>query len=220
MAGAAFVTQTALASLVSPIAPGELAAAPSRQGTAFYDIVRAAIGGWLATILALTKAIGPAFAAMTAQAAAARLLFGMARDGRLPRALGRIEPTRGVPAIALATTGALTLAVAVWAARRADGLPLLVSIVDVGALSAFALLHASVVGYFVAGRHPERRLRHVLVPMGGAAVTLWILAEASRAAQITGAVWAVVGVAAYLSSGRSRVRAVSADAGRGDADRQ
>ncbi len=99
----------------------------------------------------------------------------------------------------------MTLAVAVWAARRADGLPLLVSIVDVGALSAFALLHASVVGYFVAGRHPERRLWHVLVPLGGAIVTLWILAEASRAAQITGAAWAVVGVAAYLSSGRSRL---------------
>ena len=49
VAGAAFVAQTALASLISPIAPGTLAATPSRQGTAFYDIVRAAIGGWLAT---------------------------------------------------------------------------------------------------------------------------------------------------------------------------
>ena len=73
-----------------------------------------------------------------------------------------------MPATALATTGALTLAVAVWAARRADGLPLLVSIVDVGALAAFTMLHASVVGYFVVGRHHERRLWHVLVPLTGA----------------------------------------------------
>ena len=90
-----------------------------------------------------------------------------------------------MPATALATTGALTLAVAVWAARRADGLPLLVSIVDVGALAAFTMLHASVVGYFVVGRHHERRLWHLLVPLTGAVVTLWVLAEASLLAQTT-----------------------------------
>ena len=193
VAGAAFVAQAALASLISPIAPDTLAATPSRQGTAFYDIVRAAIGGWLAVTLAITKAVGPAFAAMTAQAAAARLLFGMARDGRLPRALGRVESKRGVPATALVTTGALTLAVAVWAARRADGLPLLVSIVDVGALSAFALLHASVVGYFVVGGSPERRRAHWLVPLAGIAITLWVLFEASALAQAIGLAWAVAG---------------------------
>jgi amino acid transporter len=203
VAGAAFVAQTALASLVSPIAPGTLAATPARQGTAFYDIVRAAIGGWLAVTLAITKAVGPAFAAMTAQAAAARLLFGMARDGRLPRALGRVEPRRGVPATALVTTGALTLVVAVWAARRADGLPLLVSIVDVGALSAFALLHGSVLGYFVAGGSSERRRAHWLVPLAGIAVTLWVLFEASALAQSVGLAWAVAGgVVLWLRAAR------------------
>ena len=150
--------------------------------------------------MALTKAIGPAFAAMTAQAAAARLLYGMARDGPAARrALGRVEPRRGVPATALATTGALTLAVAVWAARRADGLPLLVSIVDVGALAAFTMLHASVVGYFVASAASSGGLAHVLVPVAGPLVTLWVLAEASRAAQITGVAWAVLGAAVYLA---------------------
>ena len=105
VAGLAFVAQSALAALLSPVDPADLRAHPERQGTAFYDVTRVALGGWLATLLAVTKAVGPAFAAMTAQAAAARLLLGMARDGRLPRALGRVEPTRGVPAIALATTG-------------------------------------------------------------------------------------------------------------------
>ncbi len=66
----------------------QLAANPEAQGTAFYDVTRAAIGGWLATVLAVTKAIGPAFAAMTGQGAAARLLYGMARDGGLPASLG------------------------------------------------------------------------------------------------------------------------------------
>ena len=47
--GVAFVAQTALAALFSTIAPARLAAMPTRQGTAFYDIARAALGGWLAT---------------------------------------------------------------------------------------------------------------------------------------------------------------------------
>ena len=68
---------------------------PERQGTAFYDITRAALAPWLATVIAVTKAIGPAFAAMTGQAAAARLLFGMARDGRLPRALASVDAGTG-----------------------------------------------------------------------------------------------------------------------------
>ena len=160
VAGLAFVAQTALAALVSTTSPGDLQAHPERQGTAFYDVTRVALGGWLATLLAVTKAVGPAFAAMTAQAAAARLLLGMARDGRLPAALAEIDHARGVPIAALVTTGALTLAVSVWAARRSDGLPLLVSIVDVGALAAFALLHASVVGYFRRRRRRGRRRCH------------------------------------------------------------
>ena len=76
----------------------------------------------MATLLAVTKAIGPAFAAMTAQAAAARLLFGMARDGHLPNALATVDAPHRVPRVALLTAATLTLVVSVWAARRDDGL--------------------------------------------------------------------------------------------------
>ena len=194
-AGVLFVMQTYLAAMLSPQAPGDLAAHPEHQGTAFYDMTRASIGGWLATLLAVTKAIGPAFAAMTAQAAAARLLFGMARDGRLPRALAHVDPARGVPLVALLTASALTLIVAVWAAQRSDGLDVLVSIVDVGALSAFTLLHASVIGYFVWQRKATASPLHILVPLLGAIVTIWVIVEASTLAKTVAAIWLTVGFA-------------------------
>jgi amino acid transporter len=201
-AGLAFVAQTAAAALLSTATPAELRLAPHRQGTAFYDLTRVALGAWLATLLAVTKAIGPAFAAMTAQAAAARLLMGMARDGRLPAVLAEVDRQRGVPVAAVAATGALTLAVSVWAARRADGLSILVSIVDVGALAAFVLLHASVVGYFVAARGSRRWLAHLAVPIAGVVVTGWVLAEASPLAQTIGALWAFAGAAIYVLRSR------------------
>ena len=189
VAGVMFAAQTYLASLLSPLAPSDLAARPERQGTAFYDITRTALAPWLATVIAVTKAIGPAFAAMTGQAAAARLLFGMARDGHLPQALAAVDARHGVPRASLATAAALTLAVSVWAARRPDGLDVLVSIVDVGALAAFTLLHASVMGYFVRQRRGVVRLAHYIVPVIGAAITLWVIAGASPLAQMVGGLW-------------------------------
>ena len=59
--------------------------------------------------------------------------------------------------------------------------------------SAFALLHASVVGYFVVGGSPERRRAHWLVPLAGIAITLWVLFEASALAQTIGLAWAAAG---------------------------
>ena len=210
VAGAAFVAQTWAAALLSRELPDALLRQPARQGTAFYDVARAGIGPWMATVLAVTKAVGPAFAAMTGQAAAARLLFGMAREGRLPRALAAVDDTRGVPRAALLVTAAATLAVSVWAARRSDGLAVLVSIVDVGALGAFVLLHVSVVGYFVVRRHGAPRPAHVIVPALGVAVTGWVLAEASGVAQAAAAVWLVAGAGVLLAT-RRRAGPTAAD---------
>jgi len=199
VAGGAFVAQTWMVAVLSDLTPAALAAAPARQGTAFYDVTRAAIAPWLATVLAVTKAIGPMFAAMTGQAAAARLIFGMARDGRLPGQLAAIDDARGVPRAALLATAAVTLVVSVWAARRADGLGVLVSIVDVGALAAFLLLQVSVVGYFVRKRLAAATPLHTIVPVCGSAVILWVLIEASRFAQQVAAVWLVAGLLVWLS---------------------
>jgi amino acid transporter len=200
-AGVLFVAQSYLAGVLSPIDPADLAARPAAQGTAFYDLTRKAIAPWLATVLAITKAIGPAFAAMTGQAAAARLLFGMARDGSLPRVLATVDARHGVPRVSLLTAAALTLIVSVWAARRDDGLDVLVSIVDVGALAAFTLLHGSVVGYFVMRRKGVARLAHRVVPVLGAAVTISVLVAASTPAKMIGLVWLAAGVLVLVSRG-------------------
>ena len=192
-AGLLFVVQSYLACVLSGVDPTDLAARPAAQGTAFYDLTRVAIAPWMATVLAVTKAIGPAFAAMSGQAAAARLLFGMARDGRLPKALAAVDPHRGVPRVSLLTAATMTLVVSVWAARRDDGLDVLVSIVDVGALAAFTLLHVSVIGYFVVRHKGTARMPHRIVPVLGAAVTLSVLAAASAPAKLVGVAWLAAG---------------------------
>ncbi|MFF8956647.1 APC family permease [Streptomyces sp. NPDC014894] len=204
LAGVLFFVQTYLAALLAPVSSAELAADPSRQGAAFYDAVDVSVGSWLHDLIAVSKAIGAAFAALAGQAAAGRLLFAMARERRLPRALARTD--RGTPRVALLLAAAVNLVAAVWAARRADGLSHLVSVVDIGALTAFVLLHASVIGWFVVRRMegPPHWLRHLVAPALGAAILIAVIVEASGTSQVVGVVWLGVGlVVLALLWGRS-----------------
>ncbi|MFJ8084159.1 APC family permease [Streptomyces sp. NPDC096205] len=199
LAGVLFVTQAYLVALLEPVSSAELAADPARQGAAFYDAVDVSVGSWLHDLVAVSKAVGAAFAALAGQAAAGRLLFAMGRDGRLPRALARTDG--GVPRVALSCAAVVTLVAAVWAARRDDGMDHLVSVVDIGALTAFTLLHASVVSWFAVRRRggPVSWWRHVLVPVAGAAITVAVIVEASGTAQVVGAIWCVAGLGVLLA---------------------
>ncbi|MFF4577433.1 APC family permease [Streptomyces sp. NPDC001373] len=204
LTGVLFVAQTYLAALLAPFSAAELAADPALQGPAFYTAVEASVGGWLHDLVAVSKAVGAAFAALAGQAAAGRLLFAMARERRLPGVLARTWG--GTPRAALLVAAGVTLVAAVWAARRDDGLDHLVSVVDVGALVAFTLLHASVVGWFVVRRAEgePRWGRHLVVPVLGAAVTVAVIVEASPAAQAVGAVWLAVGLGVlFFQRGRA-----------------
>src|SRR4029077_1438363 len=96
LSAALFVAQTYLASLFvlghAAFAPGD------RTNAAFYDIATM-IGGYpLKFLFAVPGVLFAGIAgALTAQAATARLLYGMARDGKLPRALAHVHTTRKVP---------------------------------------------------------------------------------------------------------------------------
>ncbi|WP_405423179.1 APC family permease [Streptomyces erythrochromogenes] len=199
LAGTLFVVQSYLAALLMPVSAAELAADPVQQGPAFYTAAEASVGFWLHDLVAISKAVGAAFAALAGQAAAGRLVFAMARERRLPRALARTSD--GTPRAALLVAATVTLVAAVWAARRDDGLDHLVSVVDVGALVAFTLLHASVVGWFVVrrGEGPPNWWKHLVVPVLGAAVTVTVIVEASRTAQLVGAVWLAAGLAVLFA---------------------
>ncbi|MGP3634976.1 APC family permease [Streptomyces sp. 24-1644] len=196
LAGALFIAQSYLAALLEPLSSAELAADPAAQGSAFYDAVDASVGTWLHDLVAVSKAIGAAFAALAGQAAAGRLVFAMARERRLPGFLAKVDVHSGVPRTAILGAAIVTLVAAVWAARRDDGLDHLVSVVDIGALSAFVLLHASVVGWFAVRRMagPPSWWRHVLVPVVGAAVLIAVIVEATTSAQVVGLCWFGVGL--------------------------
>jgi len=194
LAGLLFVVQTYLGGLLIRTTPETLAAHPDQQGTAFYDMLRQAIGGWFGEIVTTVRAIGPVFSALVAQAAVSRLMYGMARDNRLPAVLGRLGERSHTPRNAILLSAIVTLVISTLAALRADGLDILSSMVTVGALVAFVFLHASVVGYYVVGKRTDSPVRHVLMPAIGVIIVLIALVLASRLALVIGAIWFVVGI--------------------------
>ncbi|MFD9592871.1 APC family permease [Kitasatospora sp. NPDC059973] len=201
LAGVLFVLQTYLAALLEPLTPQQLAADPAAQGSAFYDTVERGVGHWLHVLVAASKAIGAAFAALAGQAAAGRLVFAMGREGRLPRFLAAVDPDSAVPRRALLVAAVITMGAAVWAANRDDGLDQLTSVVNVGALTAFALLHASVIGWYVVKHGSRDWARHLVAPLLGITVIGAVVYEASSTAQLTGAVWLAVGLVVLLVQG-------------------
>jgi amino acid transporter len=212
LAGVLFIAQSYLADLISTLTPAQLNADASQQGAAFYTIIRTSIGGWFGTTVSAVKAVGPVFAALVAQAAASRLLYGMAQQRLLPGWLGRVDRRTHTPVVAILVSAAATLVIAVWAATQANGLDVLSSMVTVGALTAFVLLHASVVGYFLFRARTERFGVWVLVPVVGAAINIVLLVEASHLALIVAGVWLVIGL--VLAAGlRIRGRGVDVPVG-------
>lgn len=205
-AGVLFLVQTYLVALITPISPAELAADPALQGTTFYDTTREQIAPWLATTLGVSKALGATFAGMVGIAAGSRIVMTMAREGRLPAVLGRVSRRGGVPVLATAGITVVTLVLAVWAAHEPTGLDLLASTVSLGALAAFLLLHASVVGYYVVRRGSRRWVLHLAVPVAGALALAAIIVYADHHAQTVAAVWLALGLLYAVLTGRKPAR--------------
>jgi amino acid transporter len=189
-----FVAQTWLASLFvlgrTSLAPG------GATDAAFYDIAKLIGGYGFEIVLAVPGVFVSCIAgALTAQAATARLIYGMARDGELPRVLAHVDPHRKIPERAMFLVAGITLVLALW---LVDKLELLTSMVSFGALLGFLLLHVSVVAHFVARGRSRDWLNHLVVPAIGFAIVAYVLWNAEANAKIAGAAWMIAGLALFL----------------------
>jgi amino acid transporter len=195
LAGTLFIVQTWVAALLVPD-PDTLIAEGDAAGTAFYDAADVAGGAWLATLTAIATAIAWGFAnSLVAQAATSRLLFAMARDRQLPGFLRQVHPTRRVPVNATLLVAAVSLVLGLYMSSREDGISLLSTLVNFGALSAFLLLHVSVVVHYVIRRKSRNWWLHLAVPVIGFAILVFVVVNAQVTAQTLGFVWLVVGLA-------------------------
>jgi amino acid transporter len=193
LSAALFIGQTYIASLFV-LGRTNFPSGTATDG-AYYSIAALIGGPAFKFLLAVPGILLSSLAgAITAQAATARLLFGMARDGELPRALAYVEPKRKVPERTVFLVAGVTL---VTGLLLADQLELLTSMVNFGALFGFLLLQVSVFVHFVVRNGSRNWLRHAVIPAIGFLILTYVLWNAEANAKIAGISWLAVGLAVF-----------------------
>ncbi|TDD83606.1 APC family permease [Actinomadura darangshiensis] len=198
LVGVLFIVQTWVASLLVTD-PDKLIKDGDPDGVAFYDAARVAGGAWLAKLTALATAIAWGFAnSLVAQAATSRLLYAMARDRQLPRFLAKVHAKRQVPVNATLLVAAVSLALGLYMEQRDDGITLLSSLVNFGAMTAFLVLHVSVVVHYVIRGGSRKWWPHLIAPAIGFGILGYVVYNAKVAAQELGFIWLGIGVAVLV----------------------
>ena len=190
LAAALFIEQTYIAAL---LVPGQTAfAGEAATNDAFYNLSGVVGGGTFKLVVALSAALAAAIAnALVAQAATARLLYAMARDGQLPRFLAHIHPVRRVPERAVLFVSGVSLLLGLFFVGQ---IGLLSSLVNFGALFSFLMLHVAVVVYFVLRRRVRTFALHLVSPAIGFVIIAVVLANSDVHAKLGGTAWLAIGV--------------------------
>lgn len=188
IAGGLFILQTYLGQLIWPdyktFSPVE---------TAFSDIGRLIGGPALAYLIALLVVAQAWASGITSQASASRLMFGMARDGKLPHLVfGYLHPKLRTPTYSMSLMGAIALVGALLL-----DLDKAAELVNFGACAGFMAVNLSVIGcYFFRrnARHLSGLWKYLISPLIGFSVCLWIWLSVSPLAIRVGLLWSLAGV--------------------------
>jgi amino acid transporter len=191
LAGGLFVLQSYLGQMVWPdyrtFIPVE---------TAFMDVAKLIGGEGLLYCISFVLLVGGLASAITGQASASRLLFGMGRDRLLPyQIFGYIHPRLGTPVYSVLLMGGVYL-LGARLLKYTDAAEL----VNFGALVGFMAVNLSVVRYFYFRRRQARgMLVDLLLPFLGFLICLYIWLNLSRFALKLGMVWMGLGFLYLLS---------------------
>ncbi len=157
-----------------------------------------ACGQVFAVAFSLISIVSGTGNAVVGQAAAARIIYGMGRDGVLPKKFfGYVNPKTKVPTFNILLLGAIG-----FIAFGMD-LTLACTLINFGALLGFVLVNVSVIAHYW-GRQKERGgkavFTYLILPLCGAitcAVIWWNLDIHSK---IVGSIWLVIGFIYLLVS--------------------
>lgn len=170
--------------------------------TAILDISRRVGGAWMFAFLTLVLLVAGLASALTGQAGASRLLYGMGRDGVISRRIfGHLDPRFATPTRSIYLMGALTLISSVFLRFE-----IAVELLNFGAFAGFILVNLSVIRHFyfrLGQRQRTQVFTNLIFPACGVVFCAYLWISLSSKAKISGFVWLAIGVCylAFLTRG-------------------
>jgi amino acid transporter len=173
---------------------GKPASAFPNLENAFSHVAGLVGGKGLFVVVTVALLIATIGSGMGAHLGAGRLLFGMGRDNAIPRKFfGYINPRTRVPSNNIILVGVIALVGAFGLDYDQRGYDMGAQLLNFGALFGFMGVNvSSLLYYYVRGR--DRRLRHLIPPILGFLICLYLWASLARNAMIIGVCWLTVGV--------------------------
>lgn len=183
-----FILQTYVAALIQPdwenISPA----------TGFFDAAAAAGGEGLRVALLVINILAVGVAnIMAAQTATARMLYGMGRDGVIPRIFAKIHPKYQTPYVGTLIVGVISCILPLILT-----LSQLVRLVNFGALSSFIFLNIAVFIFFFIKEKKRNSfgdiVKYLICPICGVAILLFVFSGFESLTYIIGFSWLAIGI--------------------------
>jgi putrescine importer len=200
ISGLIFMLQAYLGQLVWP----DFTSYP-RTETAILDVSQLMGGASLLSMVSFVLLVAGVASAVTGQASASRLLYGMGRDRLLPpRIFAYIHPKYSTPTYGILAMGGVTLLGGFWLSFQ-----LAAEAINFGAFFGFMCVNLSVISYyFVKGKERQGAdfIRYLVLPIVGFLVCFYIFINLSHMAKLIGTAWGGFGIlyAARLTGGFRR----------------
>jgi putrescine importer len=157
--------------------------------TAFVHVAGKAGGHTLFLIVNMALLVANAGSGIGAQLGAARLLYGMGRSEALPRSFfGAIDPRTNIPRNNVLLVGAFALVGGLLLSYQLGA-----EMLNFGAFIAFMGVNlAAFTHYWVRGA--DRRWSHLVLPLLGFAICLYLWLSLRTPAQVAGGLWLGAGL--------------------------
>lgn len=162
--------------------------------TAFTSILGVVTAGFVQTFITLMISLSGVASALASQAASSRLLFGMGRDNVIPnKFFGYIHPKYKTPVFNI-----LLMSVIGAGGAMIFSMHVISDLVAFGGLFGFMFVNLSVINYYFIQQKQRNVIMHLLIPLVGMLICLYILLGLSKIALIIGAIWLLIG-AVYIT---------------------
>lgn len=159
--------------------------------TAFFEIAFTVGGSALQTFISIVIMVSGVATALAGQSAASRLLYGMGRDRLIPSAFfAYLHPRHKTP-----TYSILFMAVIGVVGGLLLSFSTIAEMVTFGGLFGFICVNLSVMFHYYFKNNSGKIIRHVLFPLLGMAVCIYIMISLSSLAKIVGFSWMGIGIA-------------------------